>query len=278
MLPTFIVVGAKKAGTTSLHRYLQDHPDVWLPAAKRTSFFSTERWDLGADWYEAQFEPGRHHRARGEICTSYTRYPIVDGVPYRMRQIVPDVRLVYLVRHPIERLVSHYRHALIEGWERRPIDEAVLANPAEFVARSRYHLQIERYLEHFPRDQLLVITSEALRDERLATLGAVFEHLGVDPRHRPTTLDVSFNRTDDMRSEGPMVQRLRRSSPYLAIRERLPSRLRDRGWALTTRIPTFADDRFELSPDVRSILVERLRPDVQALSELLGEGFDGWDL
>lgn len=278
MLPTFIVIGAKKAGTTSLYRHLLDHPAVWLPESKRIEFFSTARWELGTSWYEDQFARGRRAPARGEISTSYTRFPIVPDVPARMRAVVPDVRLLYLVRDPLERIESHYRHLVVEGSEMRPIDVAVLANPAEYIARSRYHLQVTRYLEHFPREQLLLLTTEALRDDPGATLSQVYAFLGVDPAHRPRDLDVRANRTDEMRREGHAVRRLRRSRPYRAVRQVVPAALRHRGWTLTTRVPDLRGHPGRLSLETRATVLDRLRPDIVELAALMPPSFDGWGL
>lgn len=278
MRPTFVVIGAKKAGTTSLHRYLSAHPEIWLPRDKRIEFFSTERWDRGPGWYEAQFAPSRGCTAWGEISTSYTRYPIVADVPARMRQVMPDVQLIYLLRDPIERLVSHYRHARVEGWVDTNIDEAVRSNPAEFVARSRYHLQISRYLEHFDPAQILLVTSEALRDDRMATMARIFGFLGVDPDHRPSTLDLNYNATTAMRAERPTLRRMRQSRAYRSVRELVPTAIRDAGWTLTTRPRPIDDADARLSPDTLALLLARLQPDLLALRDLMPPGFDAWGL
>src|SRR4051812_36073420 len=105
-LPTFLVIGAAKSGTTSLHSYLDLHPRVAMSEPKEPSFFNREDWEIRRDWYESLFDPAAE--VRGESSTAYTRYPIVRGAPERIRALVPDAKLVYVVRDPIDRLVAHW--------------------------------------------------------------------------------------------------------------------------------------------------------------------------
>ena len=108
MLPNLIVIGAAKCGTTSLHEYLDLHPEVAMSREKELDFFVEEKhWGRGVEWYAAQFEDAP---VRGESSPSYTAYPRYRGVPERIRRVVPDAKLVYLVRDPVERIVSHFVH------------------------------------------------------------------------------------------------------------------------------------------------------------------------
>jgi hypothetical protein len=169
VLPTFLVIGAAKSGTTSLVHYLRGHPQVHLADFELHYFVAERRWRLGPAWYQAQFKGAGDEVAVGEKSPSYARHPYYRGVPGRIAALLPDVRLVYLVRHPLRRIRSEYLHRTLNGKERRPLDEAVLANPT-YLDTSRYALQIEQYLQHFDRTQLLVLTAEGLRQARAATL------------------------------------------------------------------------------------------------------------
>lgn len=276
MLPTFIVIGAKKSGTTSLHRYLRAHPSVWLPPDKRLEFFTDVNWHRGSAWYAAQFDGAGAAEARGEITTSYTRAPLVQGVAARMQSVVPDVRLLYVVRDPVARTVSHYRYALTEGWETRSIDDALAADPAEYVAPSRYAFQLEPFLDRFDRSQLLVVPSEDLRDDRVATLARIYGFLGVAADFVPSDVDRTHHRGSDLRRAPDVVQRLRRSSTYRRMRPMLPARVRDRAWRASTRRPDFADDQFVLAPSTKAALLDVLRPDLERLRGIMGDAFHCW--
>lgn len=200
-----------KAGTTSLYHYLRTHPEVFMPSIKELDFFVEEiNWRRGLDWYKAQFARAPDDAvALGEVSTSYTMYPQYQGVPERISQQLPNVRLIYILRDPIERIRSHYQHNLTTLPERGPIDKMVLENPV-YVNCSRYALQIEQYLEHFSPSQLMIITSENLRVARLSTMRRVFEFLGVDPEFVPPNLSRDFYRTDERASYPPLVAFLRR--------------------------------------------------------------------
>jgi Sulfotransferase family len=274
MLPNFLVIGAMKAGTTSLHRYLREHPQVFMPEEKELDFFVAEkRWGRGRSWYEAQFAAAGDAMAVGEASPTYTMYPEFTGVPGRIQALLPEARLVYAVRHPIERMRSHYLHEVEKGRERAPIGRAFVTDP-RYLNASRYAMQLEQYLDCFSAQRVLVITTEQLRDERGATVRRVLAFLGVDPdwpnRH---LLDREFHRTSDKRVRRPLVEAALRVPGTRALAglaprpvRRLASREVDAGPAAV--IPEAVEAR----------LHAELRGDVARLRVHLGEGFDGWGI
>jgi hypothetical protein len=171
MLPTFLIIGARKAGTTSMYHYLQAHPQVFMPATKELRFFIPEKnWTRGIGWYERHFDGAYAARAIGEASPGYTRYPRSVGIPALVAQVLPEVRLIYLVRHPVERMISHYLHNLRRLWESELSPEKALLTDRRYIDESKYAMQLEQYLRHFPREQLLLITSEGLRNDRRGAL------------------------------------------------------------------------------------------------------------
>ena len=129
-LPNFVVIGAMKAGTVSLRHYLDEHPDVFLGRGGtfgEPNFFTAEyNWPRGRGWYESLFDGADQAAAIGECSPSYTMAPAFGGVPERMAQVVPDARLIYLVRDPIARMRSMYMHQVSAGRERRRAEAALL--------------------------------------------------------------------------------------------------------------------------------------------------------
>lgn len=286
-LPTFIVIGAMKSGTTSLFHYLQGHPEVFMSPLKEVDFFAAEaNWDRGLDWYRRQFDgAGPGVKAIGEASTSYSKFPEYEGVPERIAQVLPDVRLVYVVRDPIERIRSHYQHRSLVGAERAPLEVAVLEDP-RYVDCSRYAFQIARYLEVFPRERLLVVSSEDLRSDRAATIRRIYGFLGVDADHVPSTIEREFYRTDERAAYPPFVWVVRRTvKRYLPAGKRvkelidqvLPSSLArvrpGRANEEASRQATVA-----IPAAIRAQLEGRLRQDVQALTQFMPAGFDGWGI
>jgi hypothetical protein len=282
-LPNFIVIGAMKSGTTSLFHYLQAHPQVFMSPLKEVDFFAQDaNWGRGLDWYRRQFDgAGDDVVAIGEASTSYSKYPEYDGVPERIAATLPDVRLIYVVRDPVERIRSHYQHRSLVGAEREPLEVAVLGDP-RYVDCSRYAFQIERYLRVFPRDRLLVVSSEDLRSRRAQTMRRIYRFLDVDEAFVPHTLDTEFYRTDERAGYPPFVWWLRRTvKRYVPAGKRakelidhvLPASLgRVRPGAGPSPEPANA----AIPDDVRRQLEERLRDDVESLYAYMPEGFDGW--
>ncbi len=182
-LPNLIIIGAMKCATTAAHRYLDLHPDVAMSEPKELNFFcgSPQRfagnWHKGVEWYAAQFRPSAP--VRGEASPGYTS-PSFPEAAKRMVRIVPDARLIYLVRDPIERAVSQYLHHRAEGTERRPIEEALLDPQSQYLRRSRYYARLEPYLAHFPPEQVFVCSQEDLLGRRRKTLRELYRFAGVD--------------------------------------------------------------------------------------------------
>jgi hypothetical protein len=181
-LPNVVVIGAMKCGTTAMHRYLDAHPDVAMAPRKEVGFFvggPNGHWHRGWDWYASLFDASVP--VRGESSPGYTS-PSHPQVAARMASRLPDVRLVYLVRDPVRRAVSQFRHHQREGDEHRPVAEAILDPDSQYIARSRYHERLEPFLRHFTTEQILVVVQERLLANRRAELSRVFAHVGADPQ------------------------------------------------------------------------------------------------
>ena len=284
-LPTFLLIGAMKAGTTSLYHYLGGHPQVATPQYKAPEFFIEEaNWHRGIDWYRRQFPPvGADVVAIGEASNSYTKHPRYSGVPERIAARLPDVRLVYVVREPIARIRSHYQTRVAEGSEKAAFADAVFGNPI-YLDYSRYAMQLEQYLALFPREQLLVITSEELRRQRSATMRKVFDFIGVDPDVTPAELERDFYLTKDRAARSPVPLGVRK---YL--KHRFPSawrfkELENNALGRLRRMAGSGAERprptapFAIPDGVRARLVDELRDDVRRLRGHLDPDFDGWGI
>ncbi len=187
-LPNLVVIGAMKCGTTALHRLLDHHPDIAMAAGKELNFFfgpasgpdpsGVSTWHLGPDWYARRFD-GRA-AIRGESSPGYTS-PDHREVAGRMADLVPEAHLVYLVRDPLDRAVSQYRHHRAEGAESRPIAEALPDPASQYIARSRYHDRLTPFLRHFQIDQIVIIDQADLLRDTARCLRRVHRFLGVAP-------------------------------------------------------------------------------------------------
>ena len=277
MLPNFLVIGAMKAGTTSLWQYLRGHPDVFMPEQKEIQFFSEHEWWRGLEWYEHLFDSAGAASAVGEASPSYTRYPHSAEAEERIAKVLPEAKLVYVIRHPVDRIVSQYRHETSLGTEDRPIDEAV-RDESRYVSTSRYALQAERYLENFGRDQLLVVTSEALHRERATTMATVFRFLGVDDQVSPRALGAQYGRAEQRRRAFGPIARFKGTRSFRSLRAVVPAGARQAAWRAVSRPVSHLSAPQEMTDETRSELLERLRPDLARLVTLVGDGFDAWGL
>jgi len=223
-LPDFLVIGAQKAGTTALYAYLRWHPAIAGPFWKEVSFFD-RHWSRGEAWYRGQFPLRRNGRLVGEASPSYVFHPLA---PERVYSLVPDVRLVVLLREPGDRAYSQYQHEVALGREPLSFEDALEAeeerlegevarlrsDPRAFsrawwdhtyASRGLYADQLERWFELFPREQVLALTTEELGARPGETYATVLSFLGAPPH----ALD-SYPRVFD-RDYPPMREDTRRA-------------------------------------------------------------------
>ena len=248
-LPNVIVIGAMKCGTSALHRYLSRHPQIAMSQPKELNFFfGPERlpdageetwargnWHRGLGWYAAHFSGAAP--VRGESSPGYTS-PDHPEVAARLAGVVPQARLLYLVRDPVARAVSQYWHHRRDGSEFRPLDEALLDPASQYVARGRYHARLAPFLRHCSRVAISVVAQEDLLHDPCATLAALSRFLGVDAR--VWTRFPAFGG-----ASGATRPRRRGASgghpqPSARTRERLADLLRDDA----ERLRRLADDDF----------------------------------
>lgn len=277
MLPNLIVIGAAKCGTTSLHEYLDEHPEIAMSREKELRFFVEEKnWPRGREWYSEQFEDAP---VRGESTPAYTVYPRYRGVPERMRELIPDARFVYLVRDPIERIVSHFVHRSVQFPGMGSLEQA-LADPQVregFVLPSRYWLQLERYLACFPEDQLLVVDADELRGRRNETLARIFRFLQVDPGFQSDAYERTHNRGERHAAER-RVGRVLSGVLRQAVGPERAQAVKARAPASLKRPFRKEIERPRLEGTAREELEAELRGDVELLRRHTGLAFAGWTI
>ena len=204
-LPSYFVVGAKRAGTSSLHEYLVSHPDVLRGFVTKGSRYFDVNHDRGWDWFTRHF-PTRRQVERianrqgvrpilGEASPYYCFHPDAAA---RIAACRPDARIIMLLREPVSRAWSHHRYEVVRGFESLDIHQALDREPERlaqvddvrrtfshrhhsYVARGLYADQLLRLYEHFPRDQVLVLESERLFTDPAGVMATVHTHLGLAP-------------------------------------------------------------------------------------------------
>ena len=279
MLPNLIVIGAMKSGTTSLHQYLAVHPEIFMSVEKEPRFFSDEeKWNRGVGWYEQHFpEPAP---VRGESTPDYTKFPAIRGAPKRIHSLIPDLRLIYLVRDPIERIVSHYVDSYSFGRLNGTLDEELSDFDCHLVNCSRYYMQIEQYLEYFGPEQILVLVSEELRDDRQKTLRSAFRFLGVDESFVSGEWETTHYAGETLRRKtrvGYGLLRVADTVRQSSVRRYLPRQLMAPVHAFNATTARRIE-RPTMDPSRRAELAGFLREDVEDLESFLGRRFEDWSI
>jgi len=313
----FLIIGAPKAGTTSLFEYMRHHPQIHMPAEKEIYFFNADRtFALGWDWYlTMMLRDAPPNAVCGEASTEYMRgAPFRDSdkdgerdpharerpeeiIPRRIKQFLPDIKLICVLRDPVERAHSHYMMRKMERADPRSFEEAVdeLMEPTTmeharvaatrtngYIVNGEYARLLTGFLRVFPREQLMVIFSDELSQQPTSTLSRVFDFIGVSNSFVPDNLETRFR-------EGAVKQRvpglnlvswhmnLARVAPARTLWFALPERWRreiHRAYSRASyRIELWNARRgsvdHEISPSARQRLVGHFLPDSEALVEIV---------
>ncbi len=223
----FLIIGAQKAGTTSLFEYMRYHPQIHMPSEKEVYFFSSDsRYSNGWNWYEQLLLGDAPQNATcGEATTEYMRgtpdrgpadkddqtshgdQPVEEIIPRRIKHHLPDIKLICILRDPVERAYSNYLMRRLDKAEPRSFDEAIeqLMEPSAmqharvtvsrtngYIVCGEYHRLLSAFLRVFPKDQLMVIFSDELARRPVETLSHVFDFIGVSRSYVPDNLDTRY--------------------------------------------------------------------------------------
>lgn len=296
LLPNLILPGVAKSGTSSLHRYLNQHPDIFMSPVKEPGYFFFEELYLKKfNWYKKLFEGGEVSRYRGESSTYYFKHlPSLQ----RIQRDLINPKFIILIRHPIERVISHYNWIRGKGLEFRNFRSAVLFDFNEefrpsynikgrykcYIQNSFYSQWLRQYFELFGRENVLVITSERLSTNSLETVNKCFDFLGLS--HLSELDDRNYNKTRFQQM--PLWDRFilnflflnNDRAAFTKIRDLIiPDTLKEFYWRnhnrvngvkLLKRSPEIAEEDYKW-------LFEVLKDDVKQLKELLSYNFDEWE-
>lgn len=181
--PDFIIIGAMKCATSTLHEQLSRQPGIFMSTPKEPNFFSDDvPWARGIDWYRGLFRDAPVGCLCGEASTHYAKLPTHPKTIERMRMHLPaQVKFIYVMRHPIERLISHYKHEWSQQAIAVDINEAIARHP-ELIAYGRYSMQLQPYLDAFGREQVLPVFFDRLVAAPQAELERICRFIGYPPR------------------------------------------------------------------------------------------------
>lgn len=277
-LPNLLIIGAQKSGTTSLHTYLSYHPEIFMSKRKELEFFAGDNQHQDVDWYRSHFRTDK--AVRGESSMIYTQCTLNPSVPGKIHNLIPDAKLIYILRDPIDRILSQYSHFVADDREGMPFDQAVFDDRRHgYIVRSLYYTQLCFYLQYFSKEQILIFSTESMEANKRETLSKVFRFLGVDDTFYTPLFERRLNVTARKRvknklgksiSKLPIMQKFYDLSPKLGIpfspRQHWP-------WPLSSPVT-----KPVLTPEQRRRLIAEILPDIEKLRELTGQAFSEWSI
>lgn len=266
----FMIIGAQKCGTSTLFDILDSHPSIVGSRPKETNFFSlSQDWRNDLRGYEGLFEL-KEGALYFEASTSYTFYPLRNlRIWDDIFDYNPKMKFIYLVRNPIERVVSNYMHAYERGYTDLDIEEAIRTEPV-FIDVTRFYTQVSPYIRRFGRSNVLLIDFDDLIQSRQTVLRAISEFLAIDFKkfgdYEKIHSNVSIGgRKKHRKFDNP-------SLPLRAIRRFLPS-----AWnRLTDNSKRSFGQRPALTSECKEVIMNMLELEVRALERLMQKDLSGW--
>lgn len=274
--PNLFLVGSMKCGTTSLHNMLAAHPSIFMcQNPKEPAWFAGGNSGKTAAWYLERFAGARGERYAGESSTDYTKAPRLGGVAAKIKAFAPDARILYIMRDPVARAVSHYWWEVEYAAEGRSFPGAMKAS-REIADVGNYAMQIAPYLEAFGRERVYCLTMEALTADPARAMGAVFDFLEIEAFETAPDELAHDNRgkTSVPRVSGPF-SRLKGTPLWAAAKAVMPPALRHQAKSAFSKPVDRVIPAAEMAAGV-ALIRPRLLKETEALSRLLGRDFPEW--
>ncbi len=291
-LPDFLIIGAAKAGSTTLYEYLKMHPQIWMAADKEPCFFDSTHPNSkkGLDWYCSLFEDAQEAQLCGEASMNYTRWPIVPDAPQLISSLIPNTKLIYTMREPVQRAYAHFVHRYDrECFPGQPFtmsfEEFIESDPT-IIQSSDYLTKISKYLDVFPIESLLLLVFEEFVEKPAASLRKVFDFLGIDDHSESIANEEIRANTREQFIEdllrAQIVQRFRRIPGMREIYSCLPKSFRDKLYSKIVAKSFLARrTKMQFTPrpmraETRKLLAEKFATSNGTLSEMARVDLSCW--
>lgn len=254
--PDFILIGAMKCGTSTLAKQLAEQAGVFMTTPKEPNFFSDDAvFGQGADWYAALFDEACPVDLKGEASTHYTKLPTYPETVTRMVAALPSLKLVYMIRNPMERAVSHYIHEWTEGRQGEDANAAFASCP-EIVEYGRYGMQVMPFVEAYGKEAIFLTSLEQIKADPDGEFVAICDHLGVSTgahwKHDLPQQNVSAERMRKLPFQNILVD-----NPIAAVLRRTLVPKAVRTWIRESRAPKARPEIPEtLQRDMRAVFLE----------------------
>jgi len=278
--PDFLIIGAARSGTTMLHATLAQHRRIFMCDPKEPFFFShNSARSRGEQWYRGLFSEADERQVCGEASTSYSCWPECGDVAGRIAEAIPEVRLIYIMRHPVERAYSHYQYDKVRLGLRVSFEEA-LESESRLINASQYLEQIKRYLLYFDRSAFLFLLLEDFRVRPEEAQARIWAFLRVGEPDSPVQ-PVMINAADEQYVRTQTTVRLRSlpGIPFLA--KSIPWRWREGGFQAFSRTAIYRaiarqNDHAPMRQKTREHLLTLFAKPNRDLAAFLGRDLSAW--
>lgn len=279
MKPNYMTIGSAKSATSTLCTLLGQHPDVFVTQPKEPNFFSNDEiYDRGFEWYESLYESAGTQKMRGEGSNRYTMKEVFPKTVSRLASYNPDLKFIYIVRNPIDRIESYWIQKRSHGGEEvhYNFNTAVRINRDWLVDSSNYWQQISAYRSKFSDKQILVVFYEDFKNDSQAFLESCFEFLEVDPKVPLLKSNVNINPSSEKRLPTKKLSQLRSLSLFRFTAKLIPSTIRE-----PLKQKFFlkkVESRPQWQTDVQNWVADILESDTRQFLEFYGKPRDFWNL
>lgn len=274
-LPNFLIIGAPKAGSTSLWHELRQHPDIFLTSVKEPNFFcpnsvNYQNWS----WYDSLFKEGTGKKARGEASVAYSLVERNPATPELIAQHLPHARLIYIIRHPLRRIESAWLHHLCM---KNPVPREFERAVREFrplIEGTLYARNLNQYRRYFPDEQILVLFLEDFHSNAQQVLAQCDRFLGVNPDARVSRSSNPQNVSAQRYIESDLSKKLRRLPGAELVGKFTPQAVKR--WLERTGTPL--PPRPQWNSQTRQWMLQQVGDDAKAILEYAGKPSDFWNL
>ena len=273
----FMIIGAMKSGTTSLSQLLSKHPEVCFCGKKEPHFFSkSSNWRTQIKEYRELYHP-LDGQICGEASTTYTFYPTFNkDVWQALHSFNPQLKLIYIMRDPVDRIVSHYMHCYSRGYTSEPFEDVVLTQ-SMYINISRYFVQIKPYIELFGRKQVLLLTFEEFISDKTASMGKIAAFLGIDASLFDSINDVHINKSVGEYKRSIKAENLSRNSLVQKVKPLFPKLFRQTVFNVIDSINRKKlDAKPNVPEEVEKAIHDLVISDVLEVEKLMGRELKEW--